>query len=100
MTLSPHNSESPEQPEATMTHADETQPAKRQRPVIAIDGPAASTETIWVEVAGDQPQLALDEIAAVQGLTFSPWVNRKHELVRAFRAEAITIDGTARRSAA
>ena len=66
----------------------------------AIDGPAASTESIWVEVAGDQPQLALDEIAAVQGLTFSPWVNRKHELVRAFRAEAITIDVAARRTAA
>jgi hypothetical protein len=68
--------------------------------LIAIDSAAASTETIWVEVAGDQPQLVLDEIAAVQGLTFSPWVNRKHELVRAFRAEAITIDGTARRAAA
>ena len=41
MTFSRQNSESPEQPEATMTHADETQP-RRQRPVIAIDGPAGA----------------------------------------------------------
>jgi hypothetical protein len=68
--------------------------------LIAIDGTAASMETIWVEVAGDQPQLALDELAAVQGLVFSPWVNRKNEIVRSFRADSIAIDGTARRTAA
>jgi hypothetical protein len=68
--------------------------------LIAIDGAAASTETIWVEVAGDQPQLTLDEIASVQGLVFSPWVNRKNELVRSFRADLITIGDTARRAAA
>jgi hypothetical protein len=42
----------------------------------------------------------MDEVAAVQGLVFSPWVNRKHELVRSFRADSIAIDGAVRRPAA
>jgi hypothetical protein len=82
-----------------------TTPAPDKRPIwtvrlIAIDGTAASMETIWVEVAGEQPQLALDEIAAVQGLVFSPWVNRKNEIVRSFRADSVTIETATRRTAA
>jgi hypothetical protein len=36
----------------------------------------------------------------VRGLTYAPWVNNKKEIVWAFRAEAIAIDGAARRLAA
>jgi hypothetical protein len=56
----------------------------------AIDTGANSTESIWVEVAGDEPRLTLDEIARVDGLVFTPWVNKKNEMVRQFRADAIT----------
>lgn len=69
--------------------------------LMAIDsgaGPDGSIEEIWVEVAGSQPVLALDELAAVQGLSFAPWVNQKGEMVRAFRADAIAQEG-ARRAA-
>lgn len=55
----------------------------------AIDTGANSTESIWVEVAGDEPKLTLDEIARVDGLVFAPWVNKKNEMVRQFRADAI-----------
>jgi hypothetical protein len=69
--------------------------------LMAIDsgaGQDGSTEAIWVEVAGPQPVLALDELAAVQGLVFAPWINQKGEMVRAFRADSIAQDG-ARRAA-
>ncbi|MGI9004990.1 MAG: hypothetical protein ACR2FU_02125 [Streptosporangiaceae bacterium] len=55
---------------------------------------------IWVEVAGQQPDLTPNEIASVQGLTYAPWVNSKKEIVRAFRAEAVALTGSARRAAA
>lgn len=67
--------------------------------LIAIDGRAASMETIWVEVTGAEPQLALDEIAVVSGLVFAPWVNRKGEIVRSFRAESVAVDSSGRRAA-
>ena len=68
--------------------------------LLAIDTGAASTETIWVEVAGPEPQLILDEIATVQGLTFAPWVSKRGEIMRSFRAEAITQEsGSSRRAA-
>jgi len=47
------------------------------------------SETIWVEVAGEEPKLTLDDLARVDGLVFAPWVNKKNELVRQFRADAI-----------
>ncbi len=68
--------------------------------LIAFDAEIGSMETIWVEVAGDQPQLVVDEVAVVRGLTYAPWVNNKKEIVRSFRAESITVDGAARRPAA
>jgi hypothetical protein len=67
--------------------------------LIAIDTKAGTTEQLFVEVAGDQPQLSVDEIATVQGLTFAPWVNKQGEIMRAFRADSVAIDGTARRAA-
>jgi hypothetical protein len=68
--------------------------------LIAIDTQAGTTEQIFVETAGDMPQLTVDEIAAVQGLVFAPWVNNKKEIVRAFRADSIAHDSAARRPAA
>jgi hypothetical protein len=68
--------------------------------LTAIDTGAASTETIWVEVAGPEPQLALDEVANIQGLVFSPWVSKKGEIMRSFRADSITQDTAAARGRA
>lgn len=68
--------------------------------LTAIDSGAGSTETIWVEVAGAEPALMLDEIATVQGLTFAPWVSNKGQIMRSFRAEAITQDSGSARSRA
>lgn len=58
--------------------------------VTAYDEENSSTEMVFIEVAGDQPQLVPNEVAQVQGLVFAPWVNRKGEIMRAFRAESIT----------
>jgi hypothetical protein len=66
----------------------------------AFDMTSSSTETIFVEVAGDQPDLVPDEVATVEGLTYTPWVNRKGELVRAFRADVISMGKGAERRAA
>jgi hypothetical protein len=69
--------------------------------LTAIDSGAGSTETLWVEIAGDEPRLVLDELATVQGLVFSPWVNRQtKEIMRSFRADSITQDGGQKRAAA
>lgn len=68
--------------------------------LTAYDSATGSTEMIWVEVAGQQPELAPNEIASVQGLTYAPWVNNKKEIVRAFRAEAVTLASGSRRTAA
>ena len=50
-----------------------------------------SSESIWVEVAGDEPRLTLDELAAVRGLVFAPWVGRDGKIRRAFRADAVEL---------
>ena len=85
-------------------------PAQRRMPdgrpvwtvrLTAIDTGSNTCETIWVEVAGDEPRLTLDELAQVHGLMYVPYVNKDtHKIVRAFRADAITALGEARRSAA
>jgi hypothetical protein len=70
--------------------------------LIAIDsgaGADGSMEAIWVEVAGPQPVLTLDGLAAVEGLTHTPWVNKQGKLVRAFRADSIAMTDGARRAA-
>ena len=68
--------------------------------LTAIDTGANSSETIWVEVAGEEPKLTLDDLARVDGLVFAPWVNKKGEIVRSFRAESITVLTDARRAQA
>ena len=55
----------------------------------AIDAERETKETIWVEVAGDEPKLTFDEYAVVRGLVFAPWVGRDGKIKRAFRAESV-----------
>ena len=40
--------------------------------LLAVDTEMNTTEQIFVEVAGDQPQLAVDEYATVRNLTYTP----------------------------
>ena len=50
--------------------------------------------------AGDEPKLTLDELAQVHGLVYAPYVNKQtHQIVRAFRADAVTMLAEARRAA-
>jgi hypothetical protein len=55
----------------------------------AIDTERETKETIWVEVAGNEPKLTFDGFALVRGLVFAPWVGRDNKIKRAFRAEAV-----------
>jgi hypothetical protein len=55
----------------------------------AIEPEREARETIWVEVAGDQPRLTFDGYAVVHGLVFAPWVGRDNKIRRAFRAESV-----------
>jgi hypothetical protein len=68
--------------------------------LLAREGDSNHSETIWVEVAGDEPKLTIDELAVVTSLTFAPWVNRKGEIVRSFRADSVTMQAESRRPAA
>lgn len=74
--------------------------------LTAIDTELNTTERIFVEVAGEMPQLVVDEFATVHGLTYAPWAavkfidgKPKGEIMRAFRATAVTQDASARRAA-
>ena len=85
-------------------------PAQRMTPdgrpvwtvrLTAIDTGSNTSETIWVEVAGDEPKLTLDELAQVHGLVYDPYVHKDtHKIVRSFRADSVTVLGEARRPAA
>jgi hypothetical protein len=55
----------------------------------AIDAERETKETIWVEVAGDEPKVTFDGYAVVRGLVFAPWVGRDGKIKRAFRADAV-----------
>ena len=55
----------------------------------AIEPVRETKETIWVEVAGEQPKLTFDGYAVVHGLVFAPWVGRDGKIRRAFRADAV-----------
>ena len=66
----------------------------------AIEADRNASETIWVEVAGDEPKLTIDDLVQVTGLVYAPWVNREHKIVRSFRAEQIVpLDLAARKAA-
>jgi hypothetical protein len=62
----------------------------------AIEPERETKETIWVEVAGDEPRLTFDGYAVVRGLVFAPWVGRDGKIKRAFRAEAVEPSGPAK----
>jgi hypothetical protein len=55
----------------------------------AIEPDREARETIWVEVAGEQPKLTFDGYAVVRGLVFAPWVGRDGKIKRAFRADSV-----------
>ena len=62
----------------------------------AVDTERKTKETIWVEVAGEQPKVTFDGYAVVRGLVFAPWVGRDGKIKRAFRADAIEPAGSGR----
>ena len=62
----------------------------------AIEPGRETKETIWVEVAGEQPNVTFDGYAEVRGLVFAPWVGRDGKIKRAFRAEMVEPSGPAR----
>jgi hypothetical protein len=62
----------------------------------AIEPERETKETIWVEVAGDQPKVTFDGYAEVSGLVFAPWVGRDGKIRRAFRADAVDPAGSAK----
>jgi hypothetical protein len=66
----------------------------------AIDATRETKESIWVEVAGDEPKLTFDGYAVVRGLVFAPWVGRDGKIKRAFRADAIEPAGSGKPAAA
>jgi hypothetical protein len=79
-----------------MDYKDKDRQAKTQdgRPIWtvrldAIDTERQTKETIWVEVAGDEPKLTFDGYALVRNLVFAPWVGRDGKIKRAFRADAV-----------
>ena len=45
----------------------------------AIDAERETKETIWVEVAGDEPKLTFDGFVQVRGLVFAPWVGPRRQ---------------------
>jgi hypothetical protein len=55
----------------------------------AIDAERETKETIWVEVAGDEPKLTFDGFVQVRGLVFAPWVGRDNKIRRSFRVDAV-----------
>ena len=62
----------------------------------AIDNNRETKETIWVEVAGDEPKLTFDGFVQVRGLVFAPWVGRDNKIRRAFRADAVEPTGSSK----
>ena len=55
----------------------------------AVDAVHESKETIWVEVAGDEPKLTFDGYALVRDLVYAPWVGNDGKIKRQFRAETV-----------
>ena len=68
--------------------------------LTAFETGRKSAETIWVEVPGDEPVLTLDDLVQPVGLIYAPWVNRKGEIVRCFRADQVAPAGPASGKAA
>jgi hypothetical protein len=60
----------------------------------ATDHQHETKETIWVEVAGNEPKLTFDGVVQVRGLVFAPWVGRDGKIRRSFRAEVVEPAGS------
>ncbi len=65
----------------------------------AVDAKRETKETIFVEVAGDEPRLTFDGFAVVHELVYAPWVGKDGKIKRAFRATAVTDAASSSRSA-
>jgi hypothetical protein len=74
--------------QARTSEADGSRPVWTVR-LDAVDAARETKETIWVEVAGDEPKLTFDGFALVHGLVFAPWVGKDGKIKRAFRADAV-----------
>lgn len=65
--------------------------------LTAMEPDRNTSETIWVEVAGDEPKLTLDDLVQARGLVFAPWISKTdHKIVRSFRADSIEPSGPAK----
>jgi hypothetical protein len=101
----------PRQVSRTDKSQKKTPPSDGSRPIwsvrlLAFDTATNSSEQIFVEVAGDEPQLKVNEVATVLNLTYTPWAAVEHvngqpkgKIMRAYRADAVTLDASARRAA-
>jgi hypothetical protein len=74
--------------QATTSERDGSRPIWTVR-LDAVDTQRETKETIFVEVAGDEPKLTFDGYAVVHELVYAPWVGKDGKIKRAFRADAI-----------
>ena len=66
----------------------------------AVDAVHESKETIWVEVAGDEPKLTFDGYALVRDLVFAPWVGNDSKIKRRSAPRRSSLPRPARSQAA
>ena len=74
--------------QATTSEQDGRRPLWTVR-LDAVDAKRETKETIFVEVAGDEPRLTFDGFAMVHELVYAPWVGKDGKIKRSFRAAAI-----------
>ena len=74
--------------QATTSDADGRRPIWTVR-LDAVDNQRETKESIFVEVAGDEPRLTFDGFAVVHELVYVPWVGKDGKIKRAFRAASI-----------
>jgi hypothetical protein len=74
--------------QATTSDADGRRPIWTVR-LDAVDSTRATKETIFVEVAGDEPRLTFDGDAVVHELVYAPWIGKDGKIKRAFRATSV-----------
>jgi hypothetical protein len=91
-----------------------TPPSDGKRPIwsvrlLAFDTVANSSEQIFVEIAGDEPQLKVNEVATVVNLTYVPWAAAEYDkskdrwvgkVMRAYRADSVVMADASNRRAA
>jgi hypothetical protein len=81
-----------------------TSPQDGSRPIWtvrldAVDPKRETKETIFVEVAGDEPRLTFDGFAVVHELVYAPWVGKDGKIKRAFRATSVADASSSGKSA-